>query len=301
MAVFLSYSHADKEFADRLALELVKARAHVWLDRWELRVGDSLTDRIQAAIDRADALLVVLTKASVQSAWCRRELNAGLVRELEESRVLVLPVVAEECDVPLFLRDKIYADFRGSFEEGLKQVLRALADSISTTLGRVGDEEDHLDYGVDWWSTEGSFVLRLTIVQAVRHNPYTILTEVVISANDILTRRYQQYAEAGVEWVGRGVVFGLLQSIEEFSALRVLIEDDLPAVRRIRSLDPRTGIGADITITCRRLGAETGMDILVAVGATVDSLVTGMRRRMRPSTEEERRRLQAILATRPGD
>ena len=87
MALFVCYSHTDKEFVDKLAHALVENKAHVWVDRWELTVGDSLVQRVQDAISEADALLVILSKASVQSEWCKKELSAGLMRELSEKRV----------------------------------------------------------------------------------------------------------------------------------------------------------------------------------------------------------------------
>jgi hypothetical protein len=79
--------------------------AHVWIDSWELNVGDSLIDRIQNAIQDASALLVIVSKASVESESCKKELNAALVRELEEKKVIVLPVLKEDCNVPEFRRD----------------------------------------------------------------------------------------------------------------------------------------------------------------------------------------------------
>jgi hypothetical protein len=71
MPVFISYSHQDKEFVDKLAMHLVKNNAHVWVDTWELNVGDSLILKVQEAIQAASALLVVLSNASVQSEWCK--------------------------------------------------------------------------------------------------------------------------------------------------------------------------------------------------------------------------------------
>jgi hypothetical protein len=63
LPVFISYSHSDRDFAEKLALQLVKERAPVWIDRWELNVGDSLIQRIQDAVAGASALLLVLSKA----------------------------------------------------------------------------------------------------------------------------------------------------------------------------------------------------------------------------------------------
>ncbi len=84
MPILISYAHEDKEFAEKLAVHLVRQKAHVWIDQWELKVGDSILEKIQSAIKTASALLIVLSKASVASEWCRRELSAGLMRELEE-------------------------------------------------------------------------------------------------------------------------------------------------------------------------------------------------------------------------
>ena len=84
MPVFISYSHQDNDFATQLAAQLVKQKAKVWIDKWELHVGDSLVDRIQEAIQGASALIVVLSRASINSEWCKKELSSGLLRELEE-------------------------------------------------------------------------------------------------------------------------------------------------------------------------------------------------------------------------
>lgn len=299
MPVFISYSHQDGAFVDQLALGLVRGRANVWLDRWELRVGDSLLDRIQEAIGSAEALVVVLTPASVQSSWCRRELNAGLMRELEEARVVVLPVLVEDCEIPVFLREKFYADFRGEFAVGLEQVLQALAPATSTTLGREGDEHLYVDYGIDWFTVDGRFLLRLTIIQTAQTNPYTVVTEVSIHANYVLTERYRQYDEAGLDWVGRGVIFRVLRQSPQFSELQVLIADDFPAVREMRAVDPRSGVGADITVTCRRFGSDTGADILVSVGALAGPVIDSVSQRGRPLTAEERARLAVLLGDPP--
>jgi hypothetical protein len=50
-------------------MQLVRSNVHVWLDRWELSVGDSIVEKVQEAVDGASALLVILSKASVESEW----------------------------------------------------------------------------------------------------------------------------------------------------------------------------------------------------------------------------------------
>lgn len=39
MPVFISYSHANKVFVDLLTAHLIKKKARVWVDRWELKLS----------------------------------------------------------------------------------------------------------------------------------------------------------------------------------------------------------------------------------------------------------------------
>ena len=86
MPIFLSYSHKDRAFVDMFAVNLVKARHNVWMDRWELNIGDSLTQKIEENLTASSAILIIMSQHSVASDWCKREITAGLVRELEEKR-----------------------------------------------------------------------------------------------------------------------------------------------------------------------------------------------------------------------
>lgn len=127
-SIFLSHSSKDKFFARELAERLEAYGVKVWLDEAELNIGDSLTEKIGAAIEEADFLGVVLSENSVNSEWVQRELQVAMQKELRERRVVVLPLLLEKVDIPPFLRDKKYADFTDpeEYEESLPLVLRNL-------------------------------------------------------------------------------------------------------------------------------------------------------------------------------
>jgi hypothetical protein len=40
--------------------------------------------------------------------------------------VFVLPILYKDCQIPLFLRDKVYADFQISYEHGLEAILERI-------------------------------------------------------------------------------------------------------------------------------------------------------------------------------
>jgi 5'-deoxynucleotidase YfbR-like HD superfamily hydrolase len=124
--VFLSHASIDKVAVRRLAEVLEENGIEVWLDEKDLRVGDSTTEGIQKAIADADYVAVWLTRSSVASGWVSLEWEGKLIQGIKGRQVTVLPLLAEDCDVPVFLQGKKYADFRSSFESGLEALLYAV-------------------------------------------------------------------------------------------------------------------------------------------------------------------------------
>jgi predicted nucleotide-binding protein len=74
--VFISYSSKDRDFAERLAADLRASGVGVWFDQWEIKVGDSITQKINDGIHDNDYLAVVLSPDSVASDWVRKSFPA---------------------------------------------------------------------------------------------------------------------------------------------------------------------------------------------------------------------------------
>lgn len=127
--VFISHAGEDEgrfvlEFAERLRESGVDA----WVDEWEILPGDSLVDKIfEEGIGEADAIIVVLSKNSVNKEWVREELNASVVRRINHGSKLI-PVVIDECEVPEVLKATSWqkVDDLDDYEDSLQMVLRAI-------------------------------------------------------------------------------------------------------------------------------------------------------------------------------
>src|SRR5262245_47518889 len=91
--IFLSHSHADKDFARRLAQDLVKAGVRVWIDDAEIFLGDSLIEKIRRGIDEMDYLGVILSPQSVASQWVQKEVELAMNQEIDGKRIKVLPLL----------------------------------------------------------------------------------------------------------------------------------------------------------------------------------------------------------------
>jgi len=94
-----------------------------------MMVGDSLQTKIGDAITKARYFGVILSPRSVKSPWVRKELELAMQKELETDSVVVLPLLFEKCEIPPFLKSKVYADFtsRYAFAKSLEKLLRRLA------------------------------------------------------------------------------------------------------------------------------------------------------------------------------
>jgi len=134
---FISHSSKDKGFAEKLARDLRQSGLGVWLDKWEMKPGDSLTDKIQDAIGESAYLVVLLSQASAVSPWVSKELNAALTRELELKRVYVIPALIEDCQIPEFLTDKMYADFRIDYRVGYDSLVARLSEKAGIIKAKL--------------------------------------------------------------------------------------------------------------------------------------------------------------------
>jgi len=91
--VFLSHASEDKlSVAAPLAAELERRRVVVWLDEQQLRLGDSLSERIDEGLSRARFGVVVLSHAFFAKRWPRRELDGLVSRETALGQKVILPV-----------------------------------------------------------------------------------------------------------------------------------------------------------------------------------------------------------------
>jgi hypothetical protein len=131
--VFISYSSRDKDFARKLANDLRELDHEVWLDEWVIKVGDSIVQKIEEGLSDAEFLVLILTPDAVSSGWVEREWASKYWEEVQSSRMSLLPALLRDCEIPILLRPKKYADFRESYAGGLVALANTLAPMFRAT------------------------------------------------------------------------------------------------------------------------------------------------------------------------
>lgn len=129
IGVFLCHSSTDKQFTRKLSMALAGNGLKVWIDEAEIGIGESLIEKIESGILGSKYLIAVLSSSSVSSRWCAEELRMAMVRQIARKGITVLPVLIEDCDLPGFLQEKKYADFRNArhFDRGIAELCATMS------------------------------------------------------------------------------------------------------------------------------------------------------------------------------
>ena len=237
---FISYSHTDSKFADWLAEKLKASGVAVWIDKWEIKVGNSITQKINEGIIASDFLIVVLSRASVNSKWVREELNAATIRNVEQKKhAFILPVLIEECEIPTLLQHRKYANFKDHPAQAFQELLEVIqptaavtAKGTITVVPDVGDTtievryQAHV-YNVGWmdWVHNGQ------IAGITGHNRKAEAIRIeLVNALSGMGITYQAHVEnlGWMDWVSSGEIAGTTGQARQIEAVRIKLTNAPP-------------------------------------------------------------------------
>lgn len=101
--IFISYSHNDKEFAEKAIIGLKHFMCRVWYDEG-LTPGESWNEELAERINSAEAVVVLLSKDSVESVYVRKEINYAVSKGKKIYSIL-LPEAVLSAGMELMLSD----------------------------------------------------------------------------------------------------------------------------------------------------------------------------------------------------
>jgi len=123
---FISYSRVNKDFALKLARELKSEGFPIWLDLLDIPAGARWDDEIEWALHECGIFMVILTTASIASENAKDEIGYAI-----DHGKRILPILLEECEIPLRLRRFQYVDFtKMHFSEGVRYAKELLGRLI---------------------------------------------------------------------------------------------------------------------------------------------------------------------------
>jgi TIR domain len=118
--IFISYSSADSAVAKEIWTDLEGAGLKTWLDKREIRPGDSFLEKMNTGLGEASYLLLLCSRESASSHWVRREWMSALAGR----GTVVIPILLDDSEVPPLLKDIVHIDLRPDRKAGIQQIVQ---------------------------------------------------------------------------------------------------------------------------------------------------------------------------------
>jgi hypothetical protein len=123
--VFISRADEDKPFADWLEGELNKAGVDTWIAQRRRISGRSFSRRIQNAVKKCGAMIVVMSADGEKSTWIENEFLYAA-----ECRKHIFIVRTDDTILPIYMIARDAIDFRNGDKLGGKQQVEALTELL---------------------------------------------------------------------------------------------------------------------------------------------------------------------------
>lgn len=238
--VFICHASEDKErFVLDFATKLNSKGIDTWVDFWEIYPGDSLVDKIfEEGIKNAQAVIVILSKYSVDKPWVREELNASVVKRIKE-KIKLIPVVIDDCQVPESLQSTVWEVIKSleNYEAEFNRIVKSIFNQRDKPpIGRP-PTYSQTEIDVSGLTKVDSIVFKLSCEKAIENSHRHVKTESIleqVSSLDILQEEFFEsleildrkgYSKAGRNAGVRGIPFFSIASYGFDKYARVYIDN----------------------------------------------------------------------------
>ena len=142
--VFISHASEDKKtIAEPLAEALQAAGLTVWLDKQQITLGDSISEKINEGLAHSEYGVVILSPSFFEKEWTQKELGAFLAQETGDGRKRILPVLYDMTFGELKDIAPLLAGVRGAlWSQGVdsvtSQIVQAVRGGAAPVTQRIG-------------------------------------------------------------------------------------------------------------------------------------------------------------------
>ncbi|WP_018505977.1 wHTH domain-containing protein [Parafrankia discariae] len=137
---FVSYTQADRAWAEWIAWQLEDAGFRVLVQAWDMVAGSNWTATMQDGMQFGTRTIAILSDAYLQSVYGRHEWQAAVVADPDSARRKLLPVRVEDCDRPGLLGQVVSVDLFGQPAEATRSTLLTAIRGAVSGRAKPSDE-----------------------------------------------------------------------------------------------------------------------------------------------------------------
>jgi hypothetical protein len=125
---FISYTSADRAWAEWIAWELEAAGYTTLIQAWDFRPGMNFVTEMEKGSAEYSRTLLVLSQQFLESGFTKAEWTSAFAKDPTGKNGLLIPVRVAECEPPDLLRARIYIDLVGLSDES--ELRRTLLNGV---------------------------------------------------------------------------------------------------------------------------------------------------------------------------
>lgn len=122
--LFLSHTSIDKPFVEKLVADLKPLGVDSWVDKYEIKVGESIFWKVEEGLDDSEFFGIVLSPEALKSDWVQAEISAAWGKKMLSGNSSILPILYRPCRLPALLKSLKYADFTQDYNTGFADLAR---------------------------------------------------------------------------------------------------------------------------------------------------------------------------------
>jgi hypothetical protein len=132
--VFIAHSPSDDDAALRLGRDLGGSGMNVFYGFGDILPNATLIKKILEALSSRNFVIFLLSGSTDSSDWVESELTLAGSRELEDRAIELIPVLVDDCQVPVQLRNWRVIDLREDYADGLESLIERIVGSYELDL-----------------------------------------------------------------------------------------------------------------------------------------------------------------------
>ena len=123
--VFISHSAKDKPAVRELAERLKRDGLRVWLDEWEIHLGDMIGLKVEQGLEQSRTLILVMSASALTSEWVMLERHTAMFRDPTNAQRRFIPLRLDDAEIKDTLKQFAYVDWRQRYDEQYAKLLAA--------------------------------------------------------------------------------------------------------------------------------------------------------------------------------
>ena len=150
---FIAYAVENKEFRDNISKQLSRFGVTTWVHTKDIKTGQNYEKAINDGIAQADNFILFLSKESIDSDYCKKEIAIALKYNKRIIPILTEALVAE--DIPQSIRDLQYIDFsevenNTDFKDVYQEKVARILSEINKEKGYYSKHKRYLAQAIKW-------------------------------------------------------------------------------------------------------------------------------------------------------